>query len=59
MLPWQGKVGLLSSILWCVGEAVLLNEVPISAAQAKNAPSTGEPVLPHRSPLDSAEEGVV
>lgn len=35
MFVYQGKVGLLSSVLWCVAGAVLLNEVPISEQQAK------------------------
>lgn len=35
MFMWQGKIGLLSCVLWCIGGAVLLNEVPISEEQAE------------------------
>ena len=35
MIVYQGKVGLLSCVLWCLAGAVLLNEVPISEPRAR------------------------
>ena len=35
MFLCQGKIGLLSCVLWCIGGSVLLNEVPISQDQSE------------------------
>jgi len=35
MFLYQGKVGLLSCVLWSIAGAVLLNEVPLSETQAE------------------------
>ncbi len=35
MFAYQGKVGLLLCVLWCIAGAVLLNEVPISDQQSE------------------------